>query len=126
MARRSYFIRRRRGALPRLVEESAAVEARYAPRRGRRRNLAALWMASPRSKKDSAELGTVVMDGAGYPLVEAPPMAPSMVNTPALDLVSDRLAARPSKKLPTLSRALRPKSKKRRALYTFGLAAPKE
>jgi len=126
MARPSWMMRRRRRRLPGLVQQTAAVEALHAPRRGKRRNLAAWWMASPKSKKDAAELGAVVMDGAGYPLVEGAPMAPSAVNSPALDLVSDRLSVRPTKKLPSIARALRPKSKKRRALYTFGLAAPKE
>jgi hypothetical protein len=102
------------------------VEAIYAPRSGRRRNLAAWWMASPKSKKDAAELGRQVMDVTGYPMTPAPPMAPDLIEAPAFAVVADRLSIRRTKKLPSIARTLRPLSKKRRALYFGGLAAPKE
>ena len=102
------------------------VEQRFAPRGARRRNLAAWWLASPKSKKDSAALGAQIMGSTGYPMQPAPPMAPGLVDTPAIGLVADRLGVRRSKKLPPIARAFRPLSKKRRALYFGGLAAPKE
>ena len=102
------------------------VEAIHAPRSGRRRNLAAWWLSRPKSKKDALELGRQVMDVTGYPMQEAPPMAPSMVNAPAFGVVADRLSLRRTKKMPSIARTLRPRSKKRRALYFGGLTAPKE
>lgn len=127
MPRPSPFVRRRRdrGLHPR-IQDAAMVEAIYAPRSGRRRNLAAWWMASPKSKKDAAELGRQVMDVTGYPMTPAPPMAPDLIEAPAFAVVADRLSIRRTKKLPSIARTLRPLSKKRRALYFGGLAAPKE
>ena len=127
MAPPSPFVRRRRGrGLHRQTRNAAMVEALHAPRSGRRRNLAAWWMSSPKSKKDSLELGKQVMSVTGYPMADAPPMAPGLVDAPAFATVADRLSIRPKKKLPSIARTLRPLSKKRRALYFGGLAAPKE
>jgi len=127
MPRPSPFARRRRGrGLHPGIQSAAMVEAIHAPRSGRRRNLAAWWMASPKSKKDALELGKQVMNVTGYPMAPAPPMAPGLVDAPAFGVVADRLSLRRQKKLPSIARTLRPLSKKRRALYFGGLAAPKE
>jgi hypothetical protein len=127
MARSGIFARRkRRGGLHPAVETAAMVEAMHAPRSGRRRNLAARWLASPRSKKDAYALGLQTMKATGYPVQDTPPMDPRLINAPAFGVVADRLSIRPRKKLPSIARTLRPVSKKRRALYFGGLSAPKE